>query len=120
MATIKIHMQLTCTVREDKDTNCYVSHCPILNVFSAGNSELEAIEAIRSALKMYARALLKQNRLGEKLQTVGFTLVSDGDALPKAEQFIAVEVGRDQLQTVEVDVPLLLTMNAQVGELMHA
>lgn len=127
MATVKIHMQLTCTVRKDEETDCYVSHCPILNVFSAGNSELEALEAIRSALKMYALALYKQNRLDEKLLTTGFCPVSDKKELSNADQFVSVEiskeqvdVGRDRVQTIEVDVPLELIVSAHQGALAHA
>lgn len=119
MATVKIHMQLTCTVREDKEADCYVSHCPALNVFSAGNTELEAFEAIRSALTMYALALYKKNRLDEKLLTTGFFPVS-GNVAPKVEQFVAVEeVGRGDLQSFEVDIPLVLQMGAP-RELAHA
>lgn len=121
MASIKIHLQLDCTVREDKETESYVSHCPALNVFSAGNTELEALEAIRSALSMYVISLYKQNRLDEKLLTTGFFPVGEiKHAPPPRGQYVAVEVGREAKQHIEVDVPVLLQMDHPEGELVTA
>ena len=98
-----------------------VSHCPSLNVFSAGNTEIESLEAIRSALTLYTLALYKQNRLDEKLLTTGFFPVDDPAALPKAKQFVAVENGKENLQYVEVDIPLLLAKDGQEADsLAHA
>jgi predicted RNase H-like HicB family nuclease len=116
MGKVTIHMQLTCTVRPDPDTDCYVSHCPALNVYSAGNTELEALEAIRSALSMYAISLYKQNRLDEKLLTTGFFPAGEIH-LPKASEFVEIQnVGYEKLQTVEVDVPLFLQRDGHPDE----
>lgn len=89
-----------------------------MNVFSAGNTELEALEAIRSALTMYAMALYRKNRLDEKLLTIGFFPVDGKMVLPKVEQFVAVETNKENLQYVEVDVPLLLAMNSHDSALV--
>jgi predicted RNase H-like HicB family nuclease len=121
MASVKIHLQLDCTVREDKQTDCYVGHCPALDVFSAGNTELEALESIRSALSMYVVSLYKHNRLDEKLLTTGFFPVGElRPSPPRKDQYVAVEDGGAAKQYIVVDVPVLLQMSESGSELVHA
>ncbi len=119
MATVKIQMQLNCTVRPDKETGCYVSHCPVLNVYSAGSTELEALSAIKSAITQHVLALYKKKRLGEKLLNAGFLPTTDEAKVLKADQYIHVDDGT-QTQNVEVDVPLELVMSSPELALAHA
>jgi predicted RNase H-like HicB family nuclease len=112
MGRVKIQFHLTCTVREDPDTESFVSHCPALGVFSAGNTELEALEAIKSALAACIPVLYEQDRLRDKLIEGGF--FPTREIVPDAKEFLGVEVGNETLQMVEVDVPLyLIADNAQ-------
>lgn len=41
------------TIRYDVDAHVYVAHCPLIGVYSQGETEAEAKEAIRSAVEMY-------------------------------------------------------------------
>lgn len=121
MASVTIQMRLDCTVREDRETGCFVSRCPALSVFSAGQTELEALAAIESAVLLYVKALYRQNRLDEKLLLTGFAPVGDVARVePGSGQYIALEDADLDLQRVKINVPLLLALQHQNGDLVTA
>lgn len=48
-------------VKFDEETKSYISHCPLLNIYSQGQTEAEAISALKSAVKLYVEVLKKNS-----------------------------------------------------------
>ncbi len=51
--------RLACRVRRDEQTDVFVSVCPSMNVYSQGETEDEAIAAIKSAVGLYIKAAFR-------------------------------------------------------------
>ena len=62
MSTLSIMFQLTCGVRWDEQAGVFVSSCPSMNVYSQGETEDEAIAAIKSAVGLYLKAVFHGRR----------------------------------------------------------
>lgn len=73
----EISFRLDVAVKHDEKANCFVSYCPAVDVYSAGKSEGEAKEAIRSALLMFIRNCWKRKILDNYLCDRGFVADSD-------------------------------------------
>lgn len=51
--------RLTCEVRRDEQANVFVSSCPGMDVYSQGETEGEAVTAIKSAVGLYIKAAFR-------------------------------------------------------------
>lgn len=110
-------------IREDKETNSFVSYCPALDLHSAGRSRIEAKNALRGAVNMYIRICFDRNVLGRILHESGFEAASEpfidtpqlSDGPPTADtQFIAITVdGHEYDDMFPVEVPLHLIAGQQ-------
>jgi hypothetical protein len=112
MAKMTANFELRCTVRHDEDTDSYVSHCPDLNIFSGGHSELEALEGIRSAISLLLEWAYKQKTLGSLLGDMGMRFA------PKKEDFSVdadTDVGAIGTQSVPIHVPFYLLQQDQAA-----
>jgi len=94
-------------VREDKEAEVFVSHCPAFGVYSQGESEAEAVAAIKSALSMHVGAAYKHGRLEQILRRAGFERVSSGKIPASPSQFIFIQRA-DDVKEIGVGIPLIL------------
>lgn len=107
MARVKVQIEVTCMVRRDDESNAFVSFCPEFAMYSAGNTELEALEAIRSAVELFLRYNYERSKLGEILQEKGLRFTTQEDAPPWLEGTRA-EVGEAHEQQIPIQVPFYL------------
>ncbi len=112
MTTYEMNVQLPCSVRFEKETMIYVSECPPLNILSAGETESEAIDAIRSAVIMYLQSAVEDGLLGQLLVNKGFRFTASEQEIKEAEQVIAVRVHEDGAKVVPIKIPIGLLATA--------
>ena len=117
----EISFRLHVAVKEDEHAKCFVSWCPTIGVFSAGNTADDAKKAIESAILMFIKNCLKRRILDDVLVERGF--VPDEEVLgmlghegPKqqndTDEYISVrlrEFGGEHFP-VNISVPLALLM----------
>lgn len=121
---LDVKFSLQGQLREDKDTNCFVSYCPALDLYSAGITRLDAKRALRGAVDMYVRLCYSRGILGRLLQEKGFQAALAGVTAPNptdSNDFIAItetQHGMVYDDVFPVEVPLHLVANQQlnVGE----
>lgn len=66
----RVHFEgrfLAC-IRKADVANVFVSHVPLLDVYSQGRTEQEAIRAIESAVRLYVVAAYRRGSLGRIMQ----------------------------------------------------
>ena len=125
MATITLTVKVNCGVMLDADDNTWVSVCPRLNVFSQGNTEEEAIEAIRSAVTLHLSTAFDHNRMDKVLRRAGFGKIEKA-TLPEvaavAEEFVHVHIQPTTgYKSIHIEVPLtLLAAQGQIPEYASA
>jgi predicted RNase H-like HicB family nuclease len=104
MARMKVQLQLSGTIRHDPETGTFVSHCPELNLYSAGNSELEALEAIRSAVSLFLQSAYERKKLGEIFEKLNlrFSPIQEAPTDPP------LRVGEFDTQQLPINVPFYL------------
>jgi predicted RNase H-like HicB family nuclease len=107
MATIEFTISLNCCTRFDEDANVFVGYCPTLNVFSQGDTEEEAVEAVQDAVGMHLTTAFDFNRLDKVLRRAGFAGMSTSQSAPEPEnsEFVRVAVLKDSKQHT-ITVPL--------------
>ena len=98
VATIEFTINMNCQIHRDDDAGVFVSHCPTLNVYSQGESEEEALEAIKEAVTLHVTTAFDFNRLDKVLHKAGFEkfmLDPTVDAVKSPAEFIKVEMRKD-------------------------
>lgn len=70
--TVKLPVQIK------KKRNVFVSSCPILDVYSQGESEKRARENIIEAVRLFLTSCYERGTLDQVLKECGFTPVHDG------------------------------------------
>jgi predicted RNase H-like HicB family nuclease len=114
--SISIAVKVLATIEYDEEAGVHVSRCPVLKIFSQGDSEAEATEAIEEAVKMHLMAAYKFDRLHQLLLRAGFNKMvgmgapADPDSFPG--QYVAVMEHADKAKQVEIEVPLTLVAAA--------
>lgn len=69
---LDLNFSLQGQIREDSDTDSFVSYCPALDLYSAGRTRPEAKAALQSAVDMYIRISYDRGILGALLHQKGF------------------------------------------------
>lgn len=108
MSTPTIMFQLTCWVRHDKQTEIFVSLCPSMHVYSQGETEDEAVAAMKSAAGLYLKAAFQHDRLEQTLRRAGFMSLSPEPAVSAATppaEFVAFQ---SKMKPYEIEIPLAL------------
>jgi predicted RNase H-like HicB family nuclease len=98
VATIEFTINMNCQIHRDEDAGVFVSHCPTLNVYSQGESEEEALEAIKEAVTLHVTTAFDFNRLDKVLRKAGFerfTLDQAVDAAASPAEFVKVAMRKD-------------------------
>ncbi len=106
MTTYEMHVQLPCSVRFEQETMTYVSECPPLKILSAGETESEAIDAIRSAIIMYLQSAVEDGMLGQLLVSKGFQFTANEQEIKEAEQVVGVRVREEGAKFVPIKIPI--------------
>jgi predicted RNase H-like HicB family nuclease len=101
---------MICGVRHAEDEDLYVSVCPRLGVYSQGETEAEALDAIKSAVVLHLTTAFDHNRLDKVLRKAGFQKMS-GEAVPaviaQADEFVKIHL-IGTFKEVPIEVPLTL------------
>jgi len=82
----RLEVQVVASIRRDDDVELFVSHVPVLKLYSQGRTEGEALRAIECAVRLYLKTASERGLLDRIRDRPGFRL---GD-----EQFIRVDDGR--------------------------
>jgi predicted RNase H-like HicB family nuclease len=120
MATIELTINMECGIGRDEDADVYVSHCPALNVYSQGETEEEALEAIKSAVSMHLTTAFDFNRLEKVLRKCGFEQMrSAGDFIEPSKDLNFVRVRKVSrpdatIKQVPITVPLRVLPQQQL------
>lgn len=69
---IEIKAYLPAAVRHDSEAKCFVSYCPILKLYSAGQTQAKAMQALVSAIEMFVRICFQRQILDDYLVAQGF------------------------------------------------
>lgn len=115
MATIEFTINVTCQIRRDDDAGVFVSHCPRLNIYSQGETEEEALEAIKEAVTLHVTTAFDFNRLDKVLRKAGFekfTLNQVMDAVELPTEFVKVQMRKD-VKDFPISLPLRLRVADQ-------
>ena len=114
VSNVQIVANLIGLVRKDTEADVFVSHCPSLGLYSQGETEDEAVEAIRSAVHLYLDAAYAHDRLDLVLRRGGFRPIEPGTPQPQPfDEYVAI--GAQEAKQVEIKVPLTLVAAAQAG-----
>lgn len=111
MATIEFTANLHCCTRFDEEASAFVGYCPTLNVYSQGDTETEAVEAVQDAVRLHLTTAFDFNRLDKVLRKAGFTgltPVPQDVALVADVEFVQVKVHKDSKNhTIKVPLQML-------------
>jgi len=78
MATA-IHMKMKLPIQIEREGKIYVSSCPVLDVYSQGDSEKEAKKNIVEALSIFLASCFEHGTLESVLKQSGFKQVKFSD-----------------------------------------
>ena len=115
---ITISVKLTATIEYDDEAGVFVSRTPVLNIFSQGDSEVEAKEALEEAIVMQLRASYRFDRIHQLLVRAGFTKIvglgPPDDIETFSGQYVSVDVTEhnDKAKHYEIEVPMTLVAAA--------
>jgi predicted RNase H-like HicB family nuclease len=113
--SISIAVKVKVTVEPDKEAGVFVSHCPVLRMFSQGDTEDEAKEAIEEAIGLHLKTAFRFGRLHQLLIRAGFDHMRGGmtaSDLEACDQYVSVEHHSDDQKEFEIEVPLTLVAAA--------
>ncbi len=116
----QITFKLNTKFRHDPEASVFVSHCPALGIFSQGDSQEQAVEAIREAAALYLQTAYAHDRLEQVLRRIGFVqlapLPPGVNIAEVSEEFISVTNPElELLDDVEIEVPLYLLAQYNVS-----
>jgi len=100
---------MNCEVGYDQDAEVFVSHCPTLDVYSQGETEAEALDAIKSAVTLHVTTAFDFQRLDKVLR--GFEKIESGGPEHPAtdyREFVSVRV-KPEMKQVPISLPLRLS-----------
>ena len=95
------------TLRPDPVADVVVSYCPALGIYSQGQDEAEAQQAIQEALGLYLETAFEHDRLDQILRRAGFAQLSSmslEDAIQNQMEYVAVHHEKE----IPIEVPLYL------------
>jgi predicted RNase H-like HicB family nuclease len=95
---IRAEFKVKLPVKLEKKEHMYVSSCPILDVYSQGKTQKEAIHNIIEALKLFLISCFERNALDAVLKESGFTAQKKARPLrkpPGSQRFVNVPIPFD-------------------------
>ena len=105
-----ITMTVKLPIRVIKKDRWYVASCPVLDVFSQGDTEKKATDNLSEALSLFLISCLERGTLEQVLRECGFNSVS-----PAIKKKI-MTTSRNKF----IDIPLALLSNQRCADNCHA
>lgn len=106
---IKFHVQLPIGVKQE--SKWFISWCPVLDLFSQGETHDKAIENMIEAIQLFLKDCLERGTIGEVLRQQGFREVGGAFAAPDIDLPKHIEL---------VDVPVPFFVERRPEELCLA
>jgi len=108
MKRITVEVRVQGAVKRDEQAKVYVSYAPALRLYSQGNTQDQAIEALKSAIGLYLKVAYQENIFEKTLRRNGFLLTASPEAAEPVDNTITVleEMGF----TRSFDVPAALSL----------
>lgn len=107
---LQIQVNLSGAIRRDEDAGVFVSYCPALKIYSQGEDEAQALEAIKSAVMLFLTTCIDRGQMDTALRSVGFNKTSPGGMIPvdqRASEWIAIKEAKFD-EAFEFTVPINL------------
>lgn len=79
-------------VKIKKKANVHISSCPVLDVYSQGNTEAEAKRNLAEALRLFLVSCLERGTLDAVLKECGFKLVKKTVHAPKDQNYVSIPI----------------------------
>jgi hypothetical protein len=111
---LQVSFRLKFATRHDADANVYVGYCPALKLYSQGETQEEASNAVVSAATLFLVTCYERDALHSALRRRGMTRATsaavngDGD-----KEFVAIGEFKDEFWR-EVPINLLAAQGAAV------
>ena len=86
-----------------RDGRYFVSWCPVLDVFSQGVTEREALDNLVEALRLFLESCIERGTISQVLKDCGFTVVSD----PATRRKMRAHGFPEKYEAVRVPIELL-------------
>lgn len=90
MGQVVFNVKLPITIK--KKARVYISRCPILDIYSQGNSETEAKKNLIEAVKLFLITCFEKGTLDLVLKSCGFKAVHKTVKASKDHRFINVPI----------------------------
>ncbi len=116
---VELKIRLEIDLRPDGD--CWIAHCPPLDLYTQSDSKDSAEESMREAVLLWFESCLERRVLAKALEDVGFKLAKPGDKIPPQASVIGLATARAtsaQIKEVEVSVPAYIV--DQISASTHA
>jgi predicted RNase H-like HicB family nuclease len=107
---LQIQVNLSGAIRRDPDVGVFVSYCPALKLYSQGEDELQALEALKSAVGLYLTTCFMRGQWDAALREAGFTEISANGIMPvekRMGEWIAIQAAKFD-EAFEFTVPINL------------
>jgi predicted RNase H-like HicB family nuclease len=90
MPTVEFIVKVPIAIK--KKENIFVAACPVLDVFSQGETEEEAHRNIGEALRLFITTCFERGTLEDVLKQCGFKPIKRHVTLPKNHRFISIPI----------------------------
>lgn len=88
----KVFFELTVPIKIKKEDDVFVSCCPVLDLYSQGDTEAEAKKNIFEVVRLFITSCFERGTLDAVLKECGFHTIKAGGAVPKDHGFIKVPI----------------------------
>jgi len=85
-----VHFEFMLPFEIIKRGKLFVSFCPLLDVYSQGNSKPEAKTNLTEALKLFIESCYQRGTLEQVLRESGFKTIEHEKSLPKGQEYVKV------------------------------
>jgi predicted RNase H-like HicB family nuclease len=72
---VTFNVKLPALVKKEKHGRIYISSCPVLDVFSQGESRQKALDNLREALQLFFVSCFERGTLDAVLKSAGFRAI---------------------------------------------
>jgi len=88
----KVFFELTLPIKIKKEEGIFISCCPVLDIYSQGETEAESRKNIIEAIRLFITSCFERGTLDAALKECGFTITKKAHAIPKDHKFIKVPI----------------------------
>lgn len=103
---VVIKMSLVAVISQEKP-NLYVSHCPVLDLYSQGSTSQEAKKNIIEATQLFIESCFKRDTLARVLKARGFSSPHQKQRKQKLNPASALNATNSQQISIPAEFPLL-------------